>query len=154
MPHEISIATRDMDNARILGTAHLTTNSNRKIAVGIRIQMPSAGFGVVATCIWLVSCTREPTDSDRNQTLARCAHEQFLSHNGLSSTQWTIPRCQSTSVFPLFFFLALGMPSRNDGPPSVWDTHGMSGNVFANPTAQESTYGVLCVRTHITTRDE
>ena len=28
---------------------------------------------------------------------------------------------------------SLGMPSRNDGPPSVWDTHGKSGNVFANP---------------------
>ena len=30
---------------------------------------------------------------------------------------------------------SLGMPSRNDGPPSIWDTHGLSGNVFANPTA-------------------
>ena len=26
--------------------------------------------------------------------------------------------------------LSIGMPSRNDGPPSVWDTHGISGNVF------------------------
>ena len=25
---------------------------------------------------------------------------------------------------------SLGMPSRNDGPPSVWDTHGTSGNIF------------------------
>ena len=25
---------------------------------------------------------------------------------------------------------SLGMPSRNDGPPSIWDTHGISGNVF------------------------
>ena len=30
------------------------------------------------------------------------------------------------------------MPSRNDRPPSVWDTHGISGNVFANPTASSS----------------
>ena len=30
------------------------------------------------------------------------------------------------------------MPSRNDGPPSIWDTHGISGNVFANPTASSS----------------
>ena len=29
---------------------------------------------------------------------------------------------------------SLGMPSRNNGPPSIWDTHGLSGNVFANPT--------------------
>ena len=28
---------------------------------------------------------------------------------------------------------SLGMPSRKDGPPSIWDTHGISGNVFANP---------------------
>ena len=27
------------------------------------------------------------------------------------------------------------MPSRNDGPPDIWDKHGISGNVFANPTA-------------------
>ena len=33
---------------------------------------------------------------------------------------------------------SLGMPSRNDGPPSIWDTHGKSGNVFANPTASST----------------
>ena len=33
---------------------------------------------------------------------------------------------------------SLGMPSRNNGPPSVWDTHGFPGNVFANPTASSS----------------
>ena len=33
---------------------------------------------------------------------------------------------------------SLGVPSRNDGPPSIWDTHGFSGNVFANPTASSS----------------
>ena len=25
---------------------------------------------------------------------------------------------------------SIGMPSRNYGPPSIWDTHGISGNVF------------------------
>ena len=25
------------------------------------------------------------------------------------------------------------MPRRKEGPPCTWDTHGMSGNVFANP---------------------
>ena len=29
-------------------------------------------------------------------------------------------------------------PSRREGPPSIWDTHGISGNVFANPTASSS----------------
>ena len=33
---------------------------------------------------------------------------------------------------------SIGMPSRNDGPPCIWDTHGFSGNVFANPTASSS----------------
>ena len=31
-----------------------------------------------------------------------------------------------------------GMPSRNDGPPSIWDTHGISGNVFADPVASST----------------
>ena len=30
------------------------------------------------------------------------------------------------------------VPSRRDGPPSIWDTHGKSGNVFANPDASSS----------------
>ena len=29
-------------------------------------------------------------------------------------------------------------PSRREGPPSIWDTHGISGNVFANPDAASS----------------
>ena len=33
---------------------------------------------------------------------------------------------------------SIGMPSRNNGPPSIWDTHSISGNVFANPVASSS----------------
>ena len=33
---------------------------------------------------------------------------------------------------------SVGMPSRSDKPPDIWDTHGMSGNVFENPTASSS----------------
>ena len=33
---------------------------------------------------------------------------------------------------------SLGMPGRSDRPPSIWDTHGISGNVFANPAASSS----------------
>ena len=33
---------------------------------------------------------------------------------------------------------SIGMPSRKDGPPSIWDTHGISENVFANPVASSS----------------
>ena len=29
-------------------------------------------------------------------------------------------------------------PSRKEGPPSIWDTHGTTGNVFANPDASSS----------------
>ena len=29
-------------------------------------------------------------------------------------------------------------PCRSEGPPSIWDTHGISGNVFANPHASSS----------------
>ena len=33
---------------------------------------------------------------------------------------------------------SIGIPSRRDGPPSIWDTHGISGNVFADPVASSS----------------
>ena len=33
---------------------------------------------------------------------------------------------------------SLGMLSRNDKPPDIWDTHGISGNVFVNPPASSS----------------
>ena len=39
--------------------------------------------------------------------------------------------------FPLFRDPG-GMPSRKNGPPSIWDTYGISGNVFANTAASSS----------------
>ena len=33
---------------------------------------------------------------------------------------------------------SIGMPSRKGGPPSIWDTHVISGNVFATPAASSS----------------
>ena len=33
---------------------------------------------------------------------------------------------------------SMGMPSRKDGPPSLCDTHGISGNVFADPVASST----------------
>ena len=33
---------------------------------------------------------------------------------------------------------SFGVPSRRVGPPSIWDTHGISGNVFADPHASSS----------------
>ena len=55
--------------------------------------------------------------------------------------QWKFPRYQSTSVIPTSSnsqTVSIGMPSRREGPPSIWDTHGFSGNVFANPDASSS----------------
>ena len=33
---------------------------------------------------------------------------------------------------------SIGMPGRREGPPSIWDTHGISGNVFVNLDALSS----------------
>ena len=33
---------------------------------------------------------------------------------------------------------SMGMPSRSDRPPDIWDTHGISGTDFVNPTASSS----------------
>ena len=33
---------------------------------------------------------------------------------------------------------SFGVPSRREGPPSIWDTHGISGNFFAHPDASSS----------------
>ena len=33
---------------------------------------------------------------------------------------------------------SLGMPSRREGPPSIWDTRGISGTSFVNPDASSS----------------
>ena len=33
---------------------------------------------------------------------------------------------------------SIGMPSHREGPPSFWDTHGISGNVVADPVASST----------------
>ena len=48
-------------------------------------------------------------------------------------------------------------PRRKEGPPCIWDTHGISGNVFANPHASSSApypqelnpWGNLHLRQHL-----
>ena len=60
------------------------------------------------------------------------------------STKWTFPRYQSTRFFPPhpnpegMLSRSTGMPSRKNGPPSIWDTHDLSGNVLANPDASST----------------
>ena len=49
----------------------------------------------------------------------------------------------------------MGMPSRNDRPPSIWDTHGISGNVFCKSNSvffntlsrRDQSVNFQCVRT-------
>ena len=57
---------------------------------------------------------------------------------------------------------SVGMPRRSDRLPSIWDTHGISGNVFVNPTGSSSSpypQGIQSVdfryvRTYITACNE
>ena len=66
-----------------------------------------------------------------------------------------LAECQSRSM---------GMPSRNDRPPDIWDTHAISANVFVNPSASSSatlsswtriqSVDFLFVRTYITSCNE
>ena len=50
----------------------------------------------------------------------------------------TLPVNQCHSHLIQMLSRSTGMPSRREGPPSIWDTHGISGNVFANPVASSS----------------
>ena len=44
-------------------------------------------------------------------------------------------------------------PCRREGPPSIWDTHGISGNVLANPHSSSSApYPQCLIRTPCCTR--
>ena len=45
---------------------------------------------------------------------------------------------QSHVTSQLVSFPPHPIPSRKNGPPSIWNTHGLSGNVFANPAASSS----------------
>ena len=79
-------------------------------------------------------------DSLRLSTLPLPSHSHLLLHppdlhlhlpcGSVRREVWpTRPLSQSCSV---------GMLSRDDKPPDIWDTHGFSGNVFANPPASSS----------------
>ena len=54
----------------------------------------------------------------------------------------TLPVILSFSPHPVpggILSCSLGMSSRREGPPSIWYTHGKSGNVFTNPVASSTT---------------
>ena len=60
----------------------------------------------------------------------------------LNQSAVSFPRYQST--FPTssssggILSRSIGMPSLREGPPNIWDTHGLLGNVFRNPVASSS----------------
>ena len=79
--------------------------------------------------------------------------------------QWTFPRYQSTSVIPTssstwrMLRHSLVSPSRKEGPPIIWDTHGMSETFWKNnqrlpvasstaPFTQELNPWISCVSEH------
>ena len=81
------------------------------------------------------------------------------------STQWTIPRSQSTCVFPTSSkFWRKAKPFCGNAEPQWWaaDTHGISGNVFCKSngvffstlSARDQSLDFQCVRTYITARNE
>ena len=49
-----------------------------------------------------------------------------------------VDQCHSHLIPEGMLSRSIGMPSRREGPPSIWDTHGKSGNVFVNPDASSS----------------
>ena len=75
-----------------------------------------------------INCMNDSRDFHDAETV-RSAHSHVTSQL-VSFPPHPVPGGMLTVPF--------GMPSRKDGPPSIWDTHGKSGNVFANPTASSA----------------
>ena len=74
--------------------------------------------------------------------------EIFQDAESVRSGPSHVPR--QPALFPLFrdpgemLSRSVGMPSRNDRPPHISDTHGISGNVFfVNPPACSSSPYIL-----------
>ena len=78
------------------------------------------------------------------QNEAHCMNDSTVLQDAESARSEQSHVTSQPDVFPPFqnpggmLSRSLGMPSRNDGPQSIWETHGISGNVFANPTASSS----------------
>ena len=49
-----------------------------------------------------------------------------------------VDQCHSDLIQEGMLSRSFEVPSRREGPPSSWDTHGISGNVFADPHASSS----------------
>ena len=75
-----------------------------------------------------VNCVNDPRDFKDAQSV-RCGLSRVTSQPAL------LTLCRDPGGM---LSCSVGMPSRNDRPPSIWDTHGISRNFIANPTASSS----------------
>ena len=71
----------------------------------------------------MVNCMNDSKDFQDAESV-RCGHSHV-----------TIPISSNSEGM---LSRSFGVPSRREGPPSIWDTHGISGNVFVNPDASLS----------------
>ena len=84
-----------------------------------------------------------PLFTQEREDLASRRRAYHSLDEGLSASQSSHVTSQ-TVFFPLHPFpggmlsRSIGMQSRRDGPRSIWDTHGTSGNVFAEPVASST----------------
>ena len=75
-----------------------------------------------------VNCMNDPKDF-QDAELVRSGNSHVTSQPGVFPKH-PIPQGMLRPSFV--------SPRRKEGPPSIWDTHGISGNVFANPHASSS----------------
>ena len=98
-------------------------------------------------------------DRQREQILADCQAEirkhefqadydrrskQKLNEKELHSSRSSMNSCSSkTGIYVKLMkkvSVRCGVPSHKNGPPSIWDTHGSSGNVVEDPVASSSAF--------------
>ena len=75
-----------------------------------------------------VNCMNDPKDFQDAESIR--SGNSHVTSSPVSSRPHPIPEGMLRHSFIT--------PSRREGPPSIWDTHGISGNVFANPDASSS----------------
>ena len=75
-----------------------------------------------------INCMNDSRDCQDGESV-RCGHSHVTSQPA------TFPPHPIPGGMLSF---SIGMLSRREGPPSIWDTHGKSGNVFADPVASSS----------------
>ena len=134
-----------------------TSNYQNKIWIFLKLISKSSSDGIIGaiSSVYIRNNFKEKIDrrsihhlgtDGQNLGTTECTllHEWFEWFSRCwISTQWTIPRYQSKSVFSLqpisggMLSRSIGMPSCREGSPSIWDTW-CFGRRFENPTASSS----------------